>query len=41
MKNMKNKKLWLHLNTFKPGPEFTEFEIVHQPDWLNTCHYEF
>ena len=41
MKNMKNKKLWLHLNTFKPGPEFTEFEIVHQPDWLNICHYEF
>ena len=39
--NMKNKKLWLHLNTLKPGPESIKINTVCQPNWLNICHYGF
>ena len=39
--NMKNKKLWLHLNTLKPGPESIKINIVCQPNWLNIHHYGF
>ena len=38
---MKNKKLWLHLNTLIPGPEFNKINVVCQPDWLNICYYGF
>ena len=39
--NIKNKNLWLHLNTLKPGPELIKINIVCQPNWFNTCHYGF
>ena len=39
--NMKNKKLWLHLNTPKPGPESIKINVVCQPNWLNICHCGF
>ena len=38
---MKNKKLWLHLNTLTPGPESIKINTVCQPNWLNICHYGF
>ena len=39
--NMKNKKLWLHLNTLIPGPEFIKINVVCQPDWLNIYIMKF
>ena len=39
--NIKNKNLWLHLNTLKPGPKSIKINILRQPNWLNICHYGF
>ena len=34
-------KMWLHLNTLKPGPESIKINAVSQPNWLNICQYGF
>ena len=35
------KKLRLHVKTLTPGPESIKINVVHQPNWLNICHYGF